>query len=1315
MKSRNLTNLNSAVLVLLSILLSCNPDDGLVEFTATVSGVLRDCNTGDPIVDALVELKQGNSTVTSVQTSTEGTYSMSDQVLGEELYSVTFSKDGYYDTQVEAFTLNAGNQTEELSNCLQPFAMIFGKIRNNVSGEPIEEALVTLVELDRNVSTNNLGDYQLDELLDDTYNLTVSKSGFETFEEEITVARGEFKNLDINLNPLSAEMEISTPNLDFGANEVSRTFEITNIGGDTIRWSIVENIAWVIANPTSGETTASESSTVTLTVDRNGFNPGAYAQTLTITSESSGSSELNLTMTINGAILQIIPSELAFGTESVEESLQLERIGQGTLNYEIQADKSWITVEPSSGSITNETDFIIVKADRTNLDFGNYEAKIAFNTDNDSQIINATLTVADPNAPQLTIDPLSLNMGQDVATRNITLQNTGKGSLDWSVSKSTAWLSVSASGGELVEGQAEIISVTVNRSSLTPGEYDDVLRFTSQGGNLNVPVTIEVANTPVLSLSEDVLDFGRDATTDVFVISNIGNGTMTWSVSTNQDWISLNPLSGTNTGTVNVTVSRDNLSFGSYSGQIDIESDGGIGSVIVEMDFLPPNEPPVADFTISNDVVNLGQEVNVDASGSSDPEDALSLLEVRWRFQTSGAFTEWSLAKQASVTYETQGIKEITLEVRDTDGSIASVSKEVNVIQNQPPNAVFSVNPSSGKINVTEFNVDATGSNDDIDETEDLQYRWRWEEGQSFTAWSRDATDSHVYGSIGTKTITLEVLDSFGDIGSTSLDVDLTEDLTEIEPNNVFTSANELVIGTEMLGDVGFGADNRDWFRISPDKNSQLKIIVVNNGSGTSADLDRVLIYEENFNYLTEVSNGGNSCCLKVEAGLTRVSPTFTVSAGRTYYVLLAPDQTTHATNYVLSISEESINQEDIGEPNNASDQATIVLVGESARGTVGFGSDEIDWFQVEAPSNGQLSLTAENLQTGSINGELDRAILYNSNITYLTEASNGGNSCCLRIPGGASYKSPNVTVGEGEIYFARMAPDVGFGASSYRSDASSYRIELNFEALGQEDVGEPNNTSDQATTIAIGESLRGTVGFGEDAIDWFEVVMPSNGQLRLTAENIQTGSVNGELDRAILYDSEITYLTEASNGGNSCCLRIPGGASYTSPNVTVSEGESYFIRIAPDDGLDASSYRIELSFEAVNQEDIGEPNGSPDQATMIPLGESIRGTVGFQQDALDWYWVEAPSNGQLFLTVENLQTGSVNGELDRAILYNSDLSYLTEASNGGNSCCLRIPGGVSYTSTGVSVSAGEIYYIRIAPDDGLDASFYRVEVNFEE
>lgn len=751
------------------VTIACGPDESIGgPFPSTISGKVTDMVSNEELEGVNVEVYQGTELLGSGESSASGNYSISVEVLLEENVTVEAKVSDYEDFS-KSITMTSGDQTKTINIEMQPKAKIGGVIRNEESSEALANVNVLIEPGGESITTNELGRYEFDGLDAGTYELLFSKSGFESKKTTVAVEVGEDKENDISLTAIPAVLVVDKTALDFGATETVFPIEMTNSGGDTVEWSIIESIPWASVNPLSGKITT-EPTTINISVDRNGFDPGSYAQTMTIAS-NGGTKTISLTMTIQGAILQIIPSEISLGTEATEESIQLTRIGQGTLNYEIQSDKSWLTATPNSGSISNEVDFIQITVDRLSLAIGNHSGKLAFNTDNGSQLINVSLTVPDPTAPQLSVSPLALNFGTDDANKIVTLKNTGKGTVNWNVTKAATWLSTEVSSGALEEDESFNLLASVNRSTLDAGNFDDVLRFTSNGGDVNVPVEMEVANIPVLSIDQTTLVFKREDTQLNFAISNIGNGTMNWQVTTNKEWMTINPVSGTNNATVNINVSRDGLEFGNYSGQIDISSDGGVAQVLVEMIHQPPNDPPIADFTVSRMVADINEMIDLDASLSSDAQDDLTQLEVRWKFEIAGSFSEWTTNKLASISYSNTGIKDITLEVRDSELEFASLTKEISVVMNEAPIASFTVDPTSGEEQNTTFNFDASGSTDDIDTGDDLQVRWEWETGIGFTDWTKTKIAQRIYDTDGTKTVTLEVQDSQGLIDAFSAEI----------------------------------------------------------------------------------------------------------------------------------------------------------------------------------------------------------------------------------------------------------------------------------------------------------------------------------------------------------------------------------------------------------------------------------------------------------------------------------------------------------------------------------------------------------------
>jgi hypothetical protein len=80
-----------------------------------------------------------------------------------------------------------------------------------------------------------------------------------------------------------------------------------------------------------------------------------------------------------------------------------------------------------------------------------------------------------------------------------------------------------------------------------------------------------------------------------FGVTNCGGaGTLTWIASDNQDWITVDPTSGTDAGTVTVTIKTAGLSDGTHTGTVTVASDYGTetGTISVNVQTSPPAEVP---------------------------------------------------------------------------------------------------------------------------------------------------------------------------------------------------------------------------------------------------------------------------------------------------------------------------------------------------------------------------------------------------------------------------------------------------------------------------------------------------------------------------------------------------------------------------------------------------------------------------------------------------------------------------------------------------------------------------------------------------
>jgi formylglycine-generating enzyme required for sulfatase activity len=92
-----------------------------------------------------------------------------------------------------------------------------------------------------------------------------------------------------------------------------------------------------------------------------------------------------------------------------------------------------------------------------------------------------------------------------------------------------------------------------------------------------------------------------------------------------------------------------------------------------------PNAAPTASFTVNPASGTTDTLFQFDASSSSDAEDAVSALQIRWDWENNGTWTDWSATKTASHQYGTTGTKTIKLEVKDSGSATDDTTRTVTV------------------------------------------------------------------------------------------------------------------------------------------------------------------------------------------------------------------------------------------------------------------------------------------------------------------------------------------------------------------------------------------------------------------------------------------------------------------------------------------------------------------------------------------------------------------------------------------------------------------------------------------------------------
>lgn len=204
---------------------------------------------------------------------------------------------------------------------------------------------------------------------------------------------------------------------------------------------------------------------------------------------------------------------------------------------------------------------------------------------------------------------------------------------------------------------------------------------------------------------------------------------------------------------------------GDYVVKLEVrDSDGLTGSTTKLLSVTEANIKPDAYYEVNPESGTTETIFNFDASESSDPEDSLEDLQIRWDWENDGIWdTELRTIKTITHKFSLAGDYPVVLEVMDTEGYASTFSRTIHVTDpNTPPIAAFTVDPKTGNI-TTKFKFDASGSTDLEDSIDVLEVRWDWNNDNVYdTEFTTDKTIYKQFSQPGTRIIKVQVRDSGG-------------------------------------------------------------------------------------------------------------------------------------------------------------------------------------------------------------------------------------------------------------------------------------------------------------------------------------------------------------------------------------------------------------------------------------------------------------------------------------------------------------------------------------------------------------------------
>ena len=196
---------------------------------------------------------------------------------------------------------------------------------------------------------------------------------------------------------------------------------------------------------------------------------------------------------------------------------------------------------------------------------------------------NVLVTGPQPNTGSLNPSSTSLNYaatwnGPSPTPQTVQLNSTG-GSLAWTAVSNVPWLAVLPSNGVTPAS----LQVSVNSFGLNGGTYHGTVTVLSLGAvntiqQINVSLTV-VVPPPAIVLSPGSMNFvaviGQSAPSfQALGVVNAGQGSFSWTSSTDSSWLFASPASGGTPGVTNISVNIAGLSTGTYTGHVIVSATG---------------------------------------------------------------------------------------------------------------------------------------------------------------------------------------------------------------------------------------------------------------------------------------------------------------------------------------------------------------------------------------------------------------------------------------------------------------------------------------------------------------------------------------------------------------------------------------------------------------------------------------------------------------------------------------------------------------------------------------------------------------------
>ena len=336
----------------------------------------------------------------------------------------------------------------------------------------------------------------------------------------------------------ASELKVSEPG-QFGAKGGELSITVTASGA----WAVNKSAGsdWLTISPESGK---AGTTNVALKATEN---TATEPRTASI-SVWSGDITKKVEVTQAGANREISldTSNLEFTSAGGSKTFKITT----NTSWTVESDQTWCSVSPASGK--NDGTITVKLTENTSV--SERTAMITVKSDVGDQTVKVIQGGAEA---ELTLSLNSIDFTSDIGSRSFTITSN----TSWTISSDQTWCSVSPTSGSN-DGS---VTVKVGENSTT-AERTATITVKSDAGDQTVKVT-QSGVSPTLTLNIDDMEFAAGSGSKIFSIKS----NTAWAVSSDKNWCSVSPTSGSNDGSVTVSVD-ENTSTSNRTATITVES-----------------------------------------------------------------------------------------------------------------------------------------------------------------------------------------------------------------------------------------------------------------------------------------------------------------------------------------------------------------------------------------------------------------------------------------------------------------------------------------------------------------------------------------------------------------------------------------------------------------------------------------------------------------------------------------------------------------------------------------------------------------------